>query len=141
MTVLRKCACGHQESSAESRNPVERGLVRRPRRLGMEQCPALRYRRRMRVEIESSWTARRREQLGVYPVVRRRDVSKNPALSQRTREGRGTRFCEGSKREPAPDSAQAGWFLCTQLTVARMFAARVFSASVELVFRTYWLSF
>jgi hypothetical protein len=24
---------------------------------------------------ESRWTARRREQLGVYPVVRRRDVS------------------------------------------------------------------
>jgi hypothetical protein len=27
------------------------------------------------VEIESRWTARRREQLGAYPVVRRRDVS------------------------------------------------------------------
>jgi len=27
------------------------------------------------VEIESRWTARRREQLGVYPVVRRRNVS------------------------------------------------------------------
>ena len=27
------------------------------------------------VEIESRWTARRREQLGVYPVVRRREVS------------------------------------------------------------------
>jgi hypothetical protein len=27
------------------------------------------------VEIESRWTARRREQLGVYPLVRRRDVS------------------------------------------------------------------
>jgi len=27
------------------------------------------------VEIESRSTARRREQLGVYPVVRRRDVS------------------------------------------------------------------
>jgi hypothetical protein len=27
------------------------------------------------VEIESRWTARRRQQLGVYPVVRRRDVS------------------------------------------------------------------
>ena len=26
-------------------------------------------------EIESRWTARRREQLGVYPPVRRRDVS------------------------------------------------------------------
>jgi hypothetical protein len=29
-------------------------------------------------EIESPWTARRREQLGVYPVVRRRDVSQKP---------------------------------------------------------------
>jgi hypothetical protein len=27
------------------------------------------------VEIESHWTARRRELLGLYPVVRRRDVS------------------------------------------------------------------
>jgi len=27
------------------------------------------------VEIESRWMARRREQLGVNPVVRRRDVS------------------------------------------------------------------
>jgi len=27
------------------------------------------------VKIESRWTARRREQLGVYPAVRRRDVS------------------------------------------------------------------
>ena len=27
------------------------------------------------VEIESRWTARRREQLGAYPAVRRRDVS------------------------------------------------------------------
>ena len=27
------------------------------------------------VEIESHWTARRRERLEVYPVVRRRDVS------------------------------------------------------------------
>jgi hypothetical protein len=30
------------------------------------------------VKIESRWTARRREQLGVYPVVRRRDVSEKP---------------------------------------------------------------
>jgi hypothetical protein len=27
------------------------------------------------VEIESRWTTRRREHLGVYPVARRRDVS------------------------------------------------------------------
>jgi hypothetical protein len=27
------------------------------------------------VELESRWTARRREQLGVYPVIPHRDVS------------------------------------------------------------------
>jgi len=27
------------------------------------------------VEVESRWTERRREQLGMYPVIRRRDVS------------------------------------------------------------------
>jgi hypothetical protein len=43
--------------------------------LDVERCPALCYRVGGGVEIESRWTARRREQLGVYPVVRRRDVS------------------------------------------------------------------
>jgi len=37
--------------------------------------PALCDREEGSVEIESRWTARRREQLGVYPVVGRRDVS------------------------------------------------------------------
>lgn len=56
-------------------NPVQRGLVAR-----QEDCiwsSALHYStgKECGVEIESHWTARRREQLGSYPVVRRRDVS------------------------------------------------------------------
>jgi len=43
--------------------------------LNAEQRPALATGEEGAVEIESRWTARRREQLGVYPAVRRRDVS------------------------------------------------------------------
>jgi hypothetical protein len=48
----------------------------RPARLAdlCVSCPQ-RIRSSHRVEIESRWTAHRREQLSVYPVVRRRDVS------------------------------------------------------------------
>ncbi|MGA8491022.1 MAG: transposase [Terriglobales bacterium] len=56
-------------------NPVRRGLVARPE--DWVWSSALHYStgKECGVEIESHWTARRREQLGVYPVVRRRDVS------------------------------------------------------------------
>jgi putative transposase len=56
-------------------NPVQRGLVARPE--DWKWSSALHYStgKECAVEIESRWTAHRREQLGVYPVVRRRDVS------------------------------------------------------------------
>ena len=56
-------------------NPVQRGLVTRPE--DWKWSSALHYStgKECGVEIESHWTARRREQLGLYPVVRRRDVS------------------------------------------------------------------
>jgi len=54
------------------RNPVTRGLCERP-----EDWPWSSYRHYLTgeeagVEIESQWTARRRERLGVYPTVRRK---------------------------------------------------------------------
>ena len=57
------------------RNPVQRGLVPRPE--DWKWSSARRYGTGEEgvVEIESRWTARRREQFGVYPVIRRRDVS------------------------------------------------------------------
>jgi putative transposase len=56
-------------------NPVQRGLVTRPE--DWMWSSALHYStgKECAVEIESHWTARRGEQLGAYPVVRRRDVS------------------------------------------------------------------
>jgi putative transposase len=57
-------------------NPVQRGLVARPE--DWKWSSALHYStgKECAVEIETHWTARRREQLGLYPVVRRRrDVS------------------------------------------------------------------
>jgi putative transposase len=57
------------------RNPVRRGLVTRPE--GWMWSSARHYATGEggAVEIESHWTARRRERLGVYPLARRRDVS------------------------------------------------------------------
>ena len=68
-------------------NPVKRGLVTTP-----EQWPWSSYRHYASglegiVEIESRWTARKREQLGLTPQIVRREL---PSLSQRTRQGWGT---------------------------------------------------
>ena len=57
------------------RNPVQRGLVARPEDWTWSSAPHYATGEECGVEIESCWTARRREQFGVYPVVRRRDVS------------------------------------------------------------------
>ena len=56
-------------------NPVQRGLVTRPGDWTWSSARHYSTGEEGAVEIESRWTARRREQLGVYPVVRRRDVS------------------------------------------------------------------
>ena len=62
-------------------NPVKRGLVARPEDwtwssfrhyLGGEAGP---------VEIESQWTARKREQTGIYPTVKVRLPAENPRPS------------------------------------------------------------
>ena len=55
------------------------------------------------VEIESRWMARRREQLGVNPVVRRRDGQLKPRpLAQNARRAGDPLLCV-VKAGPAPD--------------------------------------
>jgi len=57
------------------RNPVRRGLVTRPEDWRWSSARHYATGEECGGEIESRWTVRRREQLGVYPVVRRRYVS------------------------------------------------------------------
>jgi putative transposase len=57
------------------RNPVDRGLAARPEDWAWSSARHYATGEECVVEIESHWTARRRERLGVYPTVRRRDVS------------------------------------------------------------------
>ena len=74
------------------RNPVTRGLVDRP-----EHWPWSSFRHYLTgevcgVEIESQWTARQRERLGIFPPVQ--TVKKSPAqaeLERGTLESRGDR--------------------------------------------------
>jgi putative transposase len=56
-------------------NPVKRGLVTRPEDWIWSSARHYATGEECGVEIESHWTARRREQRGAYPVVRRRDIS------------------------------------------------------------------
>jgi putative transposase len=63
------------------RNPVQRGLVMRP-----EDWAWSRFRHYLTgdpgaVEIESQWTGRKREQLGIFPKVRVRPPAENPRPS------------------------------------------------------------
>jgi hypothetical protein len=60
------------------RNPVRRGLVERP-----EDWPWSSFRHyaagvESRVEIESQWTARKRERLGIFVQLGRREQNKLP---------------------------------------------------------------
>jgi putative transposase len=57
------------------RNPVRRGLVTRAEDWNWSSARHYATGEGCGVEIESGWTERRREQVGVYPVVRRRDFS------------------------------------------------------------------
>ena len=60
------------------RNPVQRGLVKRP-----EDWPWSSFRHYLSgqagtVEIESQWTARQREKLGIFPTVKVRPPAEKP---------------------------------------------------------------
>ena len=64
------------------RNPVKRGLVIRP-----DEWPWSSYRYYAKgevgvVEIESQWTARKREWAGVFPTVKVRSLTENPRPSK-----------------------------------------------------------
>jgi len=53
------------------RNPVKRGLVARPEDWAWSSFRHYLTGEDAGVEIESQWTARKRERLGIYPTVRR----------------------------------------------------------------------
>jgi len=56
------------------RNPVQRGLVARPEDWLWSSFRHYATGETSAVEIESQWTARRREQAGVFPTVRLRSA-------------------------------------------------------------------
>jgi REP-associated tyrosine transposase len=64
-----------EELDCTHRNPVQCGLVTRSEDWTSSTARHYATGEEGAVEIESRWTARRREQLGVYPMVRRRQVS------------------------------------------------------------------
>jgi len=63
------------------RNPVTRGLVERPEDWEWSSFRHYLNGEEGKVEIESHWTAKKREQLGVYPTVQLRD--QNPPFASR----------------------------------------------------------
>ena len=69
------------------RNPVQRGLVERPEEWAWSSFRHYANRDAGPVEIESYWTARRREQMGIFPTVRIRVPENTPAQAKL---GRGT---------------------------------------------------
>lgn len=63
------------------RNPVTRGLVARPEDWLWSSFPHYAKGEVCPIEIESQWTARARERLGVFPAVRLSVHNENPRLS------------------------------------------------------------
>ena len=64
------------------RNPVERGLVARPEDWAWSSFCHYLTGEAGAVEIESQWTARKREQHGIFPTVKRHPPAENPRPSQ-----------------------------------------------------------
>ncbi len=74
------------------RNPVKRGLVKEPEDWAWSSFRHYLTGTESVVEVESPWTAKRREEMGIFPRVSRREVSEKTSL--RKRRGRlGTRLC------------------------------------------------
>jgi putative transposase len=63
------------------RNPVKRGLAERPEDWLWSSFRHYLYGEEGIVEIESEWTARRREKLGIRPVATIRSERKSPPLA------------------------------------------------------------
>ena len=73
------------------RNPVTRGLVASPEQWAWSSFGHYSTGEDGVVEIESQWTARKRERMGIYPTVRRRESGiKAPAFANCAK-GRATR--------------------------------------------------
>ncbi|MFY9911621.1 MAG: transposase [Candidatus Sulfotelmatobacter sp.] len=70
------------------RNPVHRGLVAKPEDWRWSSFRHYATGEVGAVEIESQWTARRRERLGIFPALRLRPQAEIPAQAKL---GRGTR--------------------------------------------------
>ena len=70
------------------RNPVHRGLVAKPEDWRWSSFRHYAAGEVGVVEIESQWTARRRERLGIFPALRLRPQAEIPAQAEL---GRGTR--------------------------------------------------
>ena len=64
------------------RNPVRRGLVARPEDLVWSSFRHYATGETSAVEIESQWTARLREQAGVFLTLRMRSAEENPRPSE-----------------------------------------------------------
>ena len=85
------------------RNPVTRGLAPRP-----EDWEWSSYRHYLTgaegsVEIESQWTARRRERLGIFPMLKVRAPAEKPRPSERS--------CEETRLTRNSRSKRQGWLL------------------------------
>jgi hypothetical protein len=102
MTIFRMWVRDHQESGAEILNPVQRGLVRRPEDWAWSSARHYAPGEECGGEIESGWTARRRGQLGVYPVVRGRDVSYEPRPLAKNARRTGHPLLRGVKAWASP---------------------------------------
>jgi putative transposase len=64
------------------RNPVKRGLVAQPEDWAWSSFRHYLTGEASAVEIESQWTARRREQVGIFPTVRTRSAEEKPRPSE-----------------------------------------------------------
>ncbi len=64
------------------RNPVTRGLVARPGDWVWSSFRHYANGEVGRIEIESQWTARRREQTGIFPTVRKHPAANGPAQAE-----------------------------------------------------------
>jgi putative transposase len=69
------------------RNPVKRGLVEKPEDWPWSSLRHYLYGEEGIVEIESEWTARKREKTGICPVASKRLVQKSPPLAKPAKGG------------------------------------------------------
>jgi putative transposase len=67
------------------RNPVKRGLVNAPEEWAWSSFRHCLTGKASVVEVESPWTARRREEMGMFQTVSRRERNQKPQPSQRAR--------------------------------------------------------